>query len=317
MHRFLLLAGKLIVSSALLYIALLAVDLDALWVRLGKIDPLLAAYAVAVLILQVLIAAWRWLVILRAMSLSAPASRIIRISFIGTFFNQTLPSTIGGDTIRVWLGGRVTGSWQRTLNTVLIDRLMGLIGLISIGLAAVLFFRHAVSGLEAIRIVIWVIAGTTLVLAASFILGRLVGSRLPDWSVARALDTLCDDARSLVVSPTGLIVWAQSVAIQGATVVAAWLLSKSVGAAVSLSALFALVPVVVLVSMAPVSVAGWGLREGAMVAAFALAGLNSSDAFAISILLGLVLLVVGAIGGLAWVIGGKPHPFSLPPEKDE
>jgi len=313
MRRILLLAGKLIVSGALLTLALLAVDLDALWVRLGKIDPLYAGAAVAVLVAQALVAGWRWLLIMRAMDLSAPAPKVIRIALIGTFFNQSLPSTIGGDAMRVWLGGRATGSWRRTLNSVLIDRLMGLIGLVTIGLAAVLFLRHAVAGAEAIRIVTWVIAGATLAVAGFFVFDHLVGNRLSNWRAVQALNVLCRDARGLIARPAGLAVWLQSVVIQGATVLAAWLLSKSIGAPAPLSALFFLVPVVVLVSMAPVSVAGWGLREGAMVTAFTLAGLSGSDAFAISVLLGLALLVVGAIGGIAWIAGGHPRPAAPSP----
>ncbi len=58
----------------------------------------------------------------------------------------------------------------------------------------------------------------------------------------------------------------------------------------------------VLISIVPISVAGWGVREGAMVAAFAYAGLPQSDGLIISLLFGALYLVFGAAGGVVWVL---------------
>ena len=65
--------------------------------------------------------------------------------------------------------------------------------------------------------------------------------------------------------------------------------------------LFLVLPVV-LISIVPISIAGWGVREGAMVAAFGYAGLPQSDGLIISLLFGAIYLVLGAIGGLVWVL---------------
>ena len=60
---------------------------------------------------------------------------------------------------------------------------------------------------------------------------------------------------------------------------------------------------VALVSVVPISIAGWGVREGAMVAAFAYAGLPQSDGLLVSILFGFSYLMLGVLGGLVWVLG--------------
>jgi uncharacterized membrane protein YbhN (UPF0104 family) len=78
----------------------------------------------------------------------------------------------------------------------------------------------------------------------------------------------------------------------------------AIGLEVQLSVLdaFVLVPLVIFSSATPISVGGWGVREGAMVAALSLAGITSDKALAISVLLGLGGLMVGLFGGLVWLV---------------
>ena len=73
---------------------------------------------------------------------------------------------------------------------------------------------------------------------------------------------------------------------------------------------FVLVPLVILSSAVPISIGGWGVREGAMVAALGLAGIASDKALAISVLLGLGGLIVGLFGGLVWLIAPERTGFS-------
>src|SRR5690606_4783819 len=63
-----------------------------------------------------------------------------------------------------------------------------------------------------------------------------------------------------------------------------------------------LVPPVMLVSMVPISIAGWGVREGAMITAFGLVGLDTADALALSIVFGVIVSLVGAPGGAIWAL---------------
>jgi hypothetical protein len=61
------------------------------------------------------------------------------------------------------------------------------------------------------------------------------------------------------------------------------------------------VPPIILISMIPISIAGWGVRENAMVAAFAYTGLPQSDGLVVSLLFGAAFFLVGAIGGAVWI----------------
>jgi uncharacterized membrane protein YbhN (UPF0104 family) len=88
----------------------------------------------------------------------------------------------------------------------------------------------------------------------------------------------------------------------------AFCLARSVAAPLSFAQAFLLIPPVMLVTMLPISIAGWGLREATMVAAFGYAGLPEADGLLVSLLFGLTMVVVGAIGGLAWILGGEKMP---------
>ena len=65
-----------------------------------------------------------------------------------------------------------------------------------------------------------------------------------------------------------------------------------------------LVPPVILITVVPVSIAGWGVREGAMVVAFGFLNVPANAAFAVSVLFGLTLAVASLPGSLFWWLGG-------------
>src|SRR5262249_24383180 len=75
-------------------------------------------------------------------------------------------------------------------------------------------------------------------------------------------------------------------------------------APVSLAQILFLLPPVLLVSTIPISIAGWGVRESSMIAAFALAGLAESDGLTLSILFGAATFTIGLVGGLVWILSG-------------
>jgi uncharacterized membrane protein YbhN (UPF0104 family) len=109
----------------------------------------------------------------------------------------------------------------------------------------------------------------------------------------------------------GLRLIALSVAIHLAAVAIAWCSARSIAAPISFGDVFILVPPVMLVTMVPISIAGWGVRETMMSLAFGYAGLANADGAAISVLFGLVVLVLGIAGGYVWVGGFRTRHGDL------
>ena len=66
-----------------------------------------------------------------------------------------------------------------------------------------------------------------------------------------------------------------------------------------------LIPPIMLITMLPISIAGWGVREATMMVAFGYAGLAQMDGTVVSILFGMVYFIVGAMGGLVWILSAE------------
>jgi hypothetical protein len=88
-------------------------------------------------------------------------------------------------------------------------------------------------------------------------------------------------------------------------VVIAWCVVQSIAAPVAFGQIFQLVPPVMLITMLPISIAGWGVREATMALAFGYAGLLPNEGVNISLLYGAVTFLVGAFGGLVWVFSAE------------
>ena len=135
MRQILLSTAKILVSSALLYLALRKVDLSELVSRLGFDGAGWIALAVAMTLLQVLTSALRWREISSDCGAPLTVARAVRYCMIGSFFNQTLPSSIGGDAMRLWLVGQGPAGWRAAAYSIFVDRAIGLIALAFTGLA--------------------------------------------------------------------------------------------------------------------------------------------------------------------------------------
>jgi len=220
---------------------------------------------------------------------------------ISTFFNQTLPSSIGGDAMRIWLVAKKSG-WRIATYSVLLDRVVGVISLAILVVACLPWTLELVRNPIGRSALLVIGFGS---IAAGLIFISFAWERfrfLHRWSVTRHLADSAAVAVAILRSPSVLSpISILSFIGHLLTVVIAWLAARSVNADLSLlNALFLVLPVV-LVAIVPISIAGWGVREGAMVAAFAYAGLPQSDGLLVSLLFGAAYLVLGAVGGLIWV----------------
>ena len=93
-----------------------------------------------------------------------------------------------------------------------------------------------------------------------------------------------------------------SLAIHVLAMVTAWCCAMAIHASASFWQVFLLIPPIMLITMLPISIAGWGVREAAMMVAFGYAGLAQTDGTMVSLLFGAAYFVAGAIGGLVWVL---------------
>src|SRR4029078_13636173 len=126
MRRALLLSAKAAISILLLYFSLRWGNVSALAGRLSRLEPGWMALALGLLTTQIVFLAIRWKTIAVACGANLAFVPALQLSLIAAFFNQVLPSTVGGDGVRIWLLARrgATG-WARATYSVLIDRIVG------------------------------------------------------------------------------------------------------------------------------------------------------------------------------------------------
>src|ERR1700688_1732878 len=137
MRRILLSTIKILISAALLYLALRKVNLTELASRINNITSLgWIVLAIAVTFLQIFVGVLRWREISAECGAPLALRQAMRFNLIGTFFNQKLPSSIGGDAAPLWLVARGGAGWRAAAYSIFVDRAIGLIALAIIILAS-------------------------------------------------------------------------------------------------------------------------------------------------------------------------------------
>ncbi|MBS0246344.1 MAG: flippase-like domain-containing protein [Proteobacteria bacterium] len=303
MRRLIMLLLKAAISILLLYLSLRAVNLAVLGERLSRLHPGWLIVAVGILAAQVFLLAARWRLIATGCGIASSFRTTLRISFIAMFFNQVLPSTVGGDAARIWMLAREGGGWAASAYSVLLDRVAGIVALTLIVFICLPWTLTLVQDPVA-RIVLILIGGSAI--AGSFVflaIGHIRWKPLMHWAPTRHLVEvsrtgwrICGSWRDLTAIGT------MSFTVHLMTILAAWCMMQSVSAMTSFALLLYLVPPVILIATVPVSIAGWGVREGSMIVAFAYAGLPQSDGLVVSVLIGLTFFAIGAIGGVIWIL---------------
>lgn len=311
MRRLLSLAAKIAVSAALLYFAFARVDLSALGSRLQQADTAWLVLLIFALTSQTVLVALRWRQIALHCGASIPPRSAFRYTLIATFFNQTLPSTVGGDAARIWFVARSGAGWQAATYAVIVDRVIGLAVLVAIVAVCLPWLLDLVRDPIG-RASMLLINGAAIIGTIAFlIVGHAQWQWLQRWWATRHIGAISkvtlDVVRSRESAP---IVIALSTVIHLLTIAAVWCAARSVAAPLEFGQALLLVPPVIMVSTIPVSIAGWGVREGAMMAVFAYAGLRDADGLIVSVLFGAGLFVIGMAGGTIWILSSDRRAWA-------
>jgi uncharacterized membrane protein YbhN (UPF0104 family) len=294
---------KIVISVLLLGFLVHKVDFVKAADILKAIDPWLAGLATLVLVAVPAVSIPRWQAILACLGHALPTIVIARALYIGAFFNQVLPSSIGGDGWRIWFCTRAGVPLGAAANSVLIERLVGLLAvLFCFGLTFPILLQRV--GDDPVRWLLWLMLASCLgaVLGLAFV--ALAARRLERIRLLRPLASLglalSSVARS---SQVALLLWT-GVLGQLVAIIAFFLVSQSVGAPLSLIDCAVTLAPGLLVALIPVSLGGWGMREGAFVVLLDFYGVQPEQSLIVSILFGLALLVASLPGLMLWL--GQP-----------
>jgi uncharacterized membrane protein YbhN (UPF0104 family) len=302
MRRILLSTLKILISAALLYFSLRKINLADLASRINVLSLGWIGLAIAVTFLQIFVGVLRWREISAECGAPIETKQAMRFNVIGTFFNQTLPSAIGGDAVRLWLVARSGAGWRAATYSIFVDRAIGLIALAIIIVASLPWSYRLITDPNG-RSALLLIDFAALAGGLGFlVLGILPWPWLKRWWGTHHLHACAVIANRMIFSwDRGPKIAVLSVLVHLLAVVIAWCVVQSIAAPVLFGQIFQLVPPVMLITMLPISIAGWGVREATMGLAFGYAGLMANEGVNVSLLFGAVSFLVGIFGGLVWI----------------
>jgi hypothetical protein len=271
------------------------VDRRALWQALTATPPWAFGAAIAATVASLGVGALRWRLLLDTYGAPSrpPMLTLARLYLIGLFYNSFLPGAVGGDVVRGVATRRAFGEAgaAASLSVVLVERLLGLAGLVA--LVAGAFTLRPVAGVDGA--VPLMALGLTGALAAipGIALGRRLAPRLPA-PLARVAERLPRVERLAPLVLAGLI----SVVSHVLPALAGYALVSAAAPSVTLGDALVLVPLAMAAAFFPITIAGAGAREAAFVALFAGVGVARADALAASLAMLGAQLTVAAAGGL-------------------
>jgi uncharacterized protein (TIRG00374 family) len=295
-----------------------AVTIGAFWLIFNKVDFADFQRTIAA-------ANPKWLILSFAMMLLTQAGCIIRwwllapkhpkLTFgflsesylVGNFFSAFLPTTIGGDVIRSYDLIKATGEWKEPLASVLIDRLIGIFALMLLSMAAWAAFPPVREDPVMTAGFLWLCG---VVLAA---FGVLTSRRVLNMSLKPfgkiGLGQLQSHAKQF---QEALLAYRRRPKLLLATVSISlanqvlWVLStvatmKALNLGIPVLYLFLIIPIVALVSQIPISLNGWGLREGTTVLLFQRVGIEPHAGLTLALIGSVMQLTPGVIGGFLFL----------------
>jgi uncharacterized protein (TIRG00374 family) len=278
------------------------------WNRDTAIFLLLAiVFTLAGIVLSTL----RWRAVLHALGQEAKVRKLLSYNLAGLFVSNVLPTTIGGDVLRVSRLSKDNGETTTSFASVVLERLTGWLVLPVITLVGFIVnpgLRQLGSATE----VAFALAAGTLVALSLVLIGvasRRFGARVAGsdgWRrFAAAVHLGLSRLRHHPAAAVNVLL--TGFAYQLVLVFAALMAAKAVGMSVAVgpTALLAFFPAVLIAQVLPISIAGLGVREGAFVLFLTPLGVPTEQAIALGLLLYLLNLGVSLLGAPAFAVGGR------------
>lgn len=287
--------------ALLLWLLWRAVDWREALALLRSADPRWLVAAAVALTLQTALSALRWQITARQLGIEMTALTALREYYLSQVVNQSLPGGVVGDASRA-VRARGQAGLMASGQAVVFERLAG-----QLGLLAVLTVGSAMALIVPTGMVwpSWLIGPV----ATGFV--ALAGVALALWLRAGTDTALGRQIHSFAHAVAGRAVWRRQVGLSLATalcnVAAFGLCAQALGVAMPLLATPALVPLILFAMLIPLSISGWGLREGAATVLFPLIGATASEGFAVSVAFGLVFMATVLPGlVLIWMRPNAP-----------
>jgi uncharacterized membrane protein YbhN (UPF0104 family) len=304
-------AIKVAVSVVLMWWLLAHIDVGRLWAGARRASLPWLAVAMLIYSVNVLASAWRWSLLLDAQGVKIPERSLLGSLLVALYFNNFLPSNIGGDVIRIRDTARAAGGKTAATIVVLTDRVLGLMALVLVAALGATATTGIAGHAPAPIWPSWLWAGLIVAALASApaVLAPAGVSRLlqpltvihPEW-IGNRIDSLTSVLVNFREHPGALAgCFAGAVFVQ-VTIVGCYIaVAHALGVHIAAFDLAVIVPLSFVVQMLPVSVNGFGVREATFSYYFTRVGLPIESALLVSLVTTALIMLFSLTGAAVYV----------------
>ena len=292
---------KILISTAVLVVLVLLTDTEKMLSAMININLLVVLVSVALCFLQMILAGIRWYAIGTRTGSFFSFFTAMKINFAAMFSNQVLPSSIGGDVVKTALATKEGLALGRAIRTVLLDRMTGLISLIFLIAATYVVIESYFPkewALKGSQLIVVPILGSLLIILYN---GAKISKFFQKFECLKWIRTfLCEASVLFGVGWTAFYTVSISIIIHSIGALCVWILALNLGLNINYTVVLAFLPLISLAQLVPISIAGWGVREGTLVSLFALMGLDPSISLVVSLIWGGSIVLAAIFSGLIW-----------------
>lgn len=294
---------KVLVLALIFYYLLQQIELEKFHAIVANANVILLMLAIALQVSSVFVASFRWLLISKNLNFKESFSIYVKSYFKGFFFNQVLPGSISGDAIKIYDFIIKKYSKVDCFYSVFVDRIIGFVGLMLLSLMSNLIF-YDIFPAFIFYVIISISALGLFCFCCLFYFCKLTfASRIKLtvylYKISQKLNAQYPNKATLLLQ-IGL-----SMLVHLLSILVIYSIASSVSIDLDFYYYLVVMPSVFLLLIVPLSLAGWGIREGAMVYLFAIVGVTKEAALAISIIYGILLLLSSLPGVYFWILNKK------------
>jgi hypothetical protein len=241
--------------------------------------------------------AYKWNILLTAKGIVLGFAEVIRSYYVGTFWGTFLPSGVGGDVVRAYRVSAQNGSTEEVISSIMVERLLGMIATFTLALVGLICFGFIFAHM------MWPLFLGVAAICAVAVLFLFVSfhARWSGWlSTSGVLQKHSWATRIARVwgaylryrqQPGALVIFfLLSLGEQGFPIVSSLFVARALDLTLPMWSFFVLVPIIFALSRIPISVNGFGVREGLYMLFFSYVGLSGSEAFVLGLLTHLVVI---------------------------
>ena len=322
--KYLRLGGRVALSAVILVYLLSKIDFTLLGDGLIRIRYMYLLISLVPFFVEIVLKAYKWQMLLELKDIDVPFLKIFKIYYISSFLGIFLPSSLGIDLLRSYSLSKHTQNTRDSISTVFVDRLLGIMSLVFVVTVGLLLVKtsYASSSLRLVLVACLILLAMFIFLLLFRYVMRALESMLIKLNITgKTVEKTIEMLHAIYTSIVGfrkhkmdvLKVFLVSIVFQLNRIVITYILSLSLDIDIELGYWLIIVPLVTLISMLPLSIAGLGVREGAFMYFLGQFGVDLATAFLLSFIAFILGIVVALPALFLYLKSGlsmeeAPHP---------